>query len=57
VGSLRLSGLPVDFVLGEPIDTAGMTLKDREELTALMRARVVELLESLDSEPAAAQMR
>ncbi|MEZ5354295.1 MAG: lysophospholipid acyltransferase family protein [Bryobacteraceae bacterium] len=51
IGGLCLRGLPVDFVLGEPISTTGMTLKDRERLTALMRARVVDLLESMDRQP------
>lgn len=45
VGSLDLRGVPVDFVLGEPIPTAGMTLKDREELTALLRERILALRE------------
>ncbi|MEZ5401708.1 MAG: lysophospholipid acyltransferase family protein [Bryobacteraceae bacterium] len=53
VGSVKLRGLPVDFVIGEPIVTAGMTLKDREELTALMRERIVGLLESVEHEPVA----
>ncbi len=45
VGSLDLKGVPVDFVLGEPIPTAGLTLKDREELTALLRERILSLME------------
>lgn len=44
VGSLHLKGLPVDFVIGEPIPTAGMTLKDREDLTATLRERILELM-------------
>ena len=44
VGSLDLRGVPVDFVLGKPIPTAGLTLKDREELTALLRDRILELM-------------
>jgi 1-acyl-sn-glycerol-3-phosphate acyltransferase len=43
VGSLDLKGLPVDFIIGEPIPTAGLTLKDREELTATLRERILEL--------------
>ncbi len=45
VGSVDLRGVPVDFVIGEPIPTAGMTLKDREELTALLRERILELMD------------
>jgi 1-acyl-sn-glycerol-3-phosphate acyltransferase len=45
VGSLDLKGVPVDFVLGEPIPTAGLTLKDREELTALLRERILGLMQ------------
>jgi 1-acyl-sn-glycerol-3-phosphate acyltransferase len=52
VGSVHVRGLPVSFLLGEPIPTAPFTLKNREELTALMRRRVAELLESLAGETA-----
>ncbi len=45
VGSFHIRGGAVDFVIGEPIPTENWTLKDREELTALMRERVAELLE------------
>lgn len=45
VGSIHIRGGMVDFVLGEPIETKGMTLKDRERLTALVRERVTQLLE------------
>ncbi len=45
VGSLHLKGVPVDFVIGEPIPTAGLTLKDREELTAMLRERIQELMQ------------
>lgn len=56
VGSLTLRGGPVDFVLGEPIQTAGLTLKDREEFTALLRERVAALKNEADrqGEPAGA---
>lgn len=56
VGSVNLRGGLVDFVLGEPIPTAGLTLKDREEFTALLRERVAALKEQADhrGEPAAA---
>ena len=45
VGSLDLRGVPVDFVIGEPISTEGLTLKDREEFTALLRERISALME------------
>lgn len=44
VGSLNLKGVPVDFIIGEPIPTAGLTLKDREELTATLRERIQALM-------------
>jgi len=50
VGSLHLKGVPVHFVLGEPIPTAGLTLKDREELTALLRERILALREQAAAE-------
>ena len=43
VGSLDLQGVPVDFIIGEPVPTAGLTLKDREEFTALLRERIASL--------------
>lgn len=46
VGSMHVRGLPVDFILGKPIRTEGMTVKDRETLTVLMRQRVAELAAS-----------
>jgi 1-acyl-sn-glycerol-3-phosphate acyltransferase len=55
VGSFHLRGLPVDFLIGPPIPVEGMTLKDRERLTALMRERVVELLGSIGNQPAPAK--
>lgn len=45
IGSLHVRGGPVDFILGEPIPVAGLTLKDREAVTALLRQRVEELLD------------
>jgi 1-acyl-sn-glycerol-3-phosphate acyltransferase len=45
VGSIHIRGGPVDFIVGEPIPTKGMTLRDREILTALVRERVTQLLE------------
>ncbi len=47
IGSVHVRGGTVDFAVGEAIPTAGLTLKDREALTALMRERVVKLLERL----------
>lgn len=44
-GSIHIRGGPVDFIVGDPIETKGMTLKDREILTALVRERVTQLLE------------
>jgi len=54
VGSLHIRGLPVDFVLGEPIRTEGMTLKDREHLTRTMRERIEALLAQLAKDTARA---
>ena len=55
VGSLRLVGVPVDFVIGEPISTSGLTLKDREEFTALLRERISALMqEARQPEPVGA---
>ena len=45
VGGIHIRGGPVDFIVGQPIETKGMTLKDRERLTALVRERVTQLLE------------
>lgn len=51
VGSLDLRGVPVDFVLGEPIPTAGLTLKDREEFNALLRERILALKKQAEALP------
>lgn len=45
VGSRHVRGGWVDFIVGEPIETKDMALKDRELLTALARERVTQLLE------------
>src|SRR5262249_43559607 len=50
VGSLHLKGVPVDFVIGKPIPTAGLTLKDREELTARVRERILELMHQAETQ-------
>jgi 1-acyl-sn-glycerol-3-phosphate acyltransferase len=46
VGSLHVKGVPVELVLGDPIPTESLGLRDRAALTALMRERVAALLES-----------
>ncbi|MBM3739156.1 MAG: 1-acyl-sn-glycerol-3-phosphate acyltransferase [Acidobacteria bacterium] len=47
VGSVHVRGVPLDFVIGEPVPTADLSLKDREQLTALMREKIASLLGSL----------
>ena len=49
IGSVHVRGLPVDFIIGKPISTSGMTLKDRQRLTSEMRNRVADLLEAAGS--------
>ncbi len=44
IGSVHVRSVDVHLVVGEPIPTEGMALKDRERLTALMRERVERLL-------------
>lgn len=44
MGSVHVQGGVVDLVIGEPIPTAGLTLKDRGQLTQTMREQVGELL-------------
>ncbi|MFN7923257.1 MAG: lysophospholipid acyltransferase family protein [Bryobacteraceae bacterium] len=46
VGSMHVRGLPVDFIIGKPIPTAGLTVKDRASLTETMRQRILELAAS-----------
>jgi 1-acyl-sn-glycerol-3-phosphate acyltransferase len=46
VGSIHIRGGVVDFIIGEPIPTHGLTLEDRVFLTSLMRQRVQQLLET-----------
>ena len=48
VGSIHIHGGSVELLLGEPIPTADMTLKDRGMLTRQMRERVAELLAQLE---------
>jgi len=54
VGSIHVRPGTVDLVLGEPIATAGLELKDRGRLTALLRERVAELLARIGRERTAA---
>lgn len=46
IGSWHVKGVPVEMIIGEPIPTAHLSVKDREALTAEMRARVAALLEA-----------
>jgi 1-acyl-sn-glycerol-3-phosphate acyltransferase len=46
VGSLHVRPGKVQFLVGDPISTAGLTLKDRAVLTEQMRAAVVGLLDA-----------
>lgn len=46
IGSWHVKGVPVEMIIGEPIPTAHLSIKDRESLTAEMRARVAALLET-----------
>ena len=48
VGSIHIRAGSVDLLLGEPIPTAHLTLKDRGMLTQQMRERVVDLLARLE---------
>ena len=50
IGSAHVRGGPVDLLLGEPIDPAAFTLKQREEFTALLRERITELMQRLEAE-------
>ncbi len=44
MGSIHLRSGKVTVRVGEPISTAGMTIKDREELTERLRRDVASLL-------------
>jgi 1-acyl-sn-glycerol-3-phosphate acyltransferase len=50
VGGAIVRGGIVDFVLGEPISPEGFTTKDREQFSALMRSRLIEMQRQLDGE-------
>lgn len=50
VGSVAVRGGRVELIVGEPIETRGMSLRDREELTALIRQRVMALQETARAE-------
>jgi 1-acyl-sn-glycerol-3-phosphate acyltransferase len=43
-GNIITSG-PVKLIIGEPIQTTGMTIRDRAALTTIMRDRIVKMLE------------
>jgi 1-acyl-sn-glycerol-3-phosphate acyltransferase len=43
-GSLIIYPVTVRVRIGEPVETAGMTLDDREELVSRVRSRVADLL-------------
>jgi 1-acyl-sn-glycerol-3-phosphate acyltransferase len=55
IGSVHIRPGRVEFLIGKPIPTEGLTLKDRATLTDLMRTRVGELLARLEgtAQPAA----
>src|SRR5579863_3505381 len=44
MGSMTFHSGPVTVRIGEPIPTKGLTLRDRGELTATLRERIVEML-------------
>ncbi len=44
VGSIHVKGAPVDLVFGEPIPTAGYTLRQRSELNQLLRCTVARMV-------------
>jgi len=44
MGSMTFNAGPVTVRIGEPIPTKGLTLRDRGELTATLRERIVEML-------------
>ena len=48
IGSIHIRGGAVEFLVGDPIPTAGLTIKDRATLTEQMRQRVGELLDELE---------
>jgi 1-acyl-sn-glycerol-3-phosphate acyltransferase len=54
IGSIHVKGGPVELLLGDPIPMTGpsesYTLKDREQVTARMRASVADLLAQLERE-------
>ncbi len=45
-GSLVINPVVIDVIFGEPVETAGLTLADRDDLIAEVRRRVQALLES-----------
>jgi 1-acyl-sn-glycerol-3-phosphate acyltransferase len=56
IGSIDVAPGRVEFLLGEPISTESLTLKDRTWLTDQMRLRVNELMEKLEGSAPAAKV-
>lgn len=52
-GSLVINPVQVRVSLGEPLETAGLTLEDRDQLTAKVRERIQALLDPESPAPAA----
>ncbi len=52
-GSLVINPVQVRVTLGEPVETAGLTLEDRDQLTAKIRQRIQALLDPESPAPAA----
>jgi 1-acyl-sn-glycerol-3-phosphate acyltransferase len=52
-GSLVINPVQVRVRLGEPVETAGLTLEDRDQLTAKIRQRIQALLDPESPAPAA----
>jgi 1-acyl-sn-glycerol-3-phosphate acyltransferase len=51
VGSAHIRKGVVDLAVGPPISTEGLTLKDRERFTAVMRARLIEMHQEMEGSP------
>jgi hypothetical protein len=49
-GSLVINPVVIDVIFGEPVETAGLTLADRDNLIAEVRRRVQALLAMSDRE-------
>ncbi|MBK9167860.1 MAG: 1-acyl-sn-glycerol-3-phosphate acyltransferase [Bryobacterales bacterium] len=42
--SLNLRPHPVGIIIGDPIDTSGLTIRDREQLTLVLREQILDML-------------